>query len=62
MRKELLAALREWCAMWLTKDIDHRPLIKAIERAGIVQPRPTDDEIAAALDVLKRAETRRREV
>lgn len=60
MTAELLAALRETHNEWKRSD---RPLLDsqlerllcAIERAGIVQPSPTPDEIAAARQVIERA-------
>lgn len=64
MTVELLTTLRAWHAAVLQKIIADpdwvmrqptRHLHAAIKRAGIVQPRPTDDEIAAARQVIERA-------
>lgn len=58
MTPELLAALRDWhsCVFsYSTRGQREQELIDAIERAGIVQPRPTPDEIEAARVVIERA-------
>ena len=62
MTAELLDVYEYYRAREIASDIPRnwwavpiRNLLDAIERAGIVQPRPTDDEIAAARQVIERA-------